>query len=116
MRLKFCIFYGIASLALSFLSFAGSALSQSAEVLRGQDIAAKHCAGCHETTADKGREQGGRYVPSLRELANTPHYSLIRLRRIIAVPPHSEMPKMAFNSSEISDLAAYFQSLSTKAH
>lgn len=115
MPLRFRIFNGIAGFALSFLSFAGSAFSQSADVLRGQDIAAKHCGGCHETTADKGREQSGRYVPSLREVANTPHYSVVRLRRIIAVPPHSDMPNVALNSSEINDVAAYIQSLSKKA-
>lgn len=115
MPLTFRIFSGIAGLALFFLSFNGSAISQSADVLRGQDIATKHCAGCHETSADNGREQDGRYVPSLREVANTPHYSLIRLRRIIAVPPHSDMPNMALNSSEINDVAAYIQSLSTRA-
>lgn len=115
MPLRFRIFSCVAGLALSFLSFTGSAISQSADVSRGQDIAAKHCAGCHETSADKGREQNGRYVPSLREVANTPHYSLIRLRRIIAVPPHSDMPNVALNSSEINDVAAYIQSLRTKA-
>ena len=115
MPLTFRIFSGIAGLALFFLSFSDSAISQSADVLRGQDIATKHCVGCHETSADKGREQNGRYVPSLREVANTPHYSLIRLRRIIAVPPHSDMPNVALNGSEINDVAAYIQSLSTTA-
>jgi mono/diheme cytochrome c family protein len=103
------------ALALYFLIFTGSAISQSADVLRGQDIVAKQCAGCHETGADKGREQNGHYVPSLREVANTPHYSLVRLRRIIAVPPHSDMPDVALSTSEINDVAAYIHSLTTKA-
>lgn len=116
MPLRFRIFSCVASLALSVLGPTASAISQTADVSRGQDIAAKHCAGCHETSADKGREQNGRYVPSLREVANTPHYSLIRLRRIIAVPPHRDMPKVALNDGEINDVAAYIQSLRTKAH
>lgn len=115
MPLTFRIYSCIGGLVLSFLTFTGSAISQSADVLRGQDIAAKHCAACYETSADKGREQNGRYVPSLREVANAPHHSLVRLRRIIAVPPHSDMPHVALSTSEVNDVAAYIQSLSTKA-
>jgi cytochrome c1 len=66
-------------------------------------------------SVDKGREQDGRYTPSLREVANTPHYSLVRLRRIIDVPPHNVMPNVALTSGEINDVAAYIHSLSAKA-
>jgi mono/diheme cytochrome c family protein len=104
----------LASLALSFVIFTGSAISQNADISRGQDSAAKNCSACHEISADTGREQNGRYVPSLREVANTPHYSVTRLRRIIAVPPHHDMPKLALTSSEITDIAAYIQSLRSK--
>jgi mono/diheme cytochrome c family protein len=104
----------LAGLTLSFLAFNGSAHSQSGDVSRGRDLANKHCARCHVLSEDKGRERDGRYVPSLAEVANTPHYSLIRLRRIIAVPPHREMSKAPLNTSEINDVAHYIQLLRKK--
>jgi mono/diheme cytochrome c family protein len=90
-------------------------LAQDAGVAKGEDLAKTHCAGCHELTAAKGRDVQGRYVPSLTEVANTPHYSLARLRRIIAVPPHSGMPTAQLDVAEINTLAIYIQSLKKKA-
>lgn len=84
---------------------------QEMDTKRGGDLAAQHCAGCHEATASKGRVRSGRYVPSLREIANAPHYSSVRLRRIIAVPPHRDMTKVPLEAQDISDIAGYIRSL-----
>jgi mono/diheme cytochrome c family protein len=90
---------------------AGPALGQAGDVSNGEKLAEAHCAKCHALTESKGQEVDGRYVPSLAEVANTPLYSLVRLRRIIAVPPHSGMPKEPLSTEEINDLAYYIESL-----
>lgn len=106
----FRLFSCAAGLSLACLT-ASPAWSQAGDVQKGLDLAKAHCADCHELTGDKGREREGRYVPSFPEIANTPHYSLVRLRRIIAVPPHSDMPKAKITTDEINDLAHYITSL-----
>ena len=108
-RVRICV--GV--LPLMLLS-AGSALAQTGDVSKGEELAKTHCASCHELTASKGQERDGRYVPSLAEVANTPHYTLVRLRRIIAVPPHSVMPKAPLDTAEINDIAYYITSLQEK--
>jgi mono/diheme cytochrome c family protein len=94
---------------------AGPALGQTGDISKGESLAEANCAKCHSLTESKGQDVNGRYVPSLAEVANTPHYSLVRLRRIIAVPPHSDMSKEPLSTEEINDLAYYIQSLRKKS-
>jgi mono/diheme cytochrome c family protein len=103
--------------AMSFLTLAsGPSVAQQNDLSRDRDLANDYCSGCHEMTDAKGREHNGRYVPSFPEVANTPHYSLVRLRRIIAVPPHAEMPKMPLEHDEIDAIARFIQSLRKKTN
>ncbi len=110
MSLIFRILSCVTCLSLSVLT-SNSAFSQGADVSKGRDLAIKHCAGCHKMSGERGRERNGRYVPSFPVIANTPHYSLVRLRRIVAVPPHREMPKAPLNNSKINDIAHFIQTL-----
>ena len=114
MSLRVCKRFCAGVLPILLVS-AGPALGQAGDVSNGEKLAEAHCAKCHVLTESKGREVNGRYVPSLAEVANTPLYSLVRLRRIIAVPPHSEMTKVPLSTEEINDLAYYIQSLRKKA-
>lgn len=103
--------FGCVAVATLLAAAPGLALADEADVSKGRDLARDYCAGCHEMADGKGREVNGRYVPSFPEIAGTPHYSLVRLRRIIAVPPHSEMPKMSLEPGEIDAIARFIQSL-----
>jgi len=92
------------------LAFPPQPNAQGGDAGKGREIAGKSCASCHEMSG-AGRTYQGRYVPSFQEIAATPHYSTVRLRRIIAVPPHREMPGLSLRLEETSDLAAFIRSL-----
>jgi cytochrome c553 len=111
-RVSGCIRAGVLPI---LLVSAGPAIGQAGDISKGESLAEAYCAKCHSLTESKGQDVNGRYVPSLAEVANTPHYSLVRLRRIIAVPPHSDMSKEPLSTEEINDLAYYIQSLRKKS-
>jgi mono/diheme cytochrome c family protein len=92
------------ALALCF-PCSSQALTQSVDAAKGADTAARLCDTCHALHSSTGSP------PSLAEIANTPHYSTQKLRRIIAVPPHRAMPGLGLKPQEINDLAAYIRSL-----
>jgi len=109
-RIVCCLAWTVC-VALVSLVQTNSSYGQKADINRGEDLASQHCTGCHDTAAGRGRARDGRYVPSLREIANAPHYSSVRLRRIIAVPPHRDMTKAPLEARDINDIAGYIRSL-----
>jgi mono/diheme cytochrome c family protein len=72
---------------------------------KGEVAAARLCVSCHAVSSSNGNP------PSLAQIDNTPHYSIVKLRRIMTVPPHRTMHRLPFESEEINDLAAYIRSL-----
>jgi mono/diheme cytochrome c family protein len=82
------------------------AMNLSGDAAKGEETAARLCASCHSASPSTGG-----HPPSLAQIANTPHYSIEKLRRIIAVPPHRGMPSFPLKQEEINDIAAYLRSL-----
>jgi len=87
------------------------AFAQAVDIDKGRELAERLCSRCHNPEDQLGRDYQGHYVPTFKQVANTPHYSIVRLRRIMAVPPHTEMPKLPLKLDEIDNIAAYINSL-----
>jgi len=101
-----CMF---ALIVIEVLTF--QALAQTGDIDKGRMLAERLCSVCHALQSNKGHDYQGHYVPTFRQIASTPHYSIVRLPRIMAVPPHREMPKLSLKLDEINDIATYIGSL-----
>lgn len=99
----------LAAYALGIAVLIGSGPSQAQNLTgnptKGKDLAGQLCAGCHVGDQNPGQ------APTFEKIANTPHYTVERLRRIIALPPHRGMPRLSLTPAEIHDVAAYITSL-----
>lgn len=91
-------------LAVLLLSGGGTAAFPAGDPVKGKEIADRDCARCHN-------EKSAGHPPTFEQIARTPHYTPQRLRRIIAVPPHREMPTLGLDQTDIENLAAYIRSL-----
>jgi len=87
------------------------AFAQAVDIDKGRELAERLCSRCHSLEGQQGHDYQGQYVPTFAQVANTPHYSTVRLRRIMAVPPHTEMPKLPLKLDEIDNIATYIRSL-----
>lgn len=84
----------------------------SADLTRGQELAANMCSFCHDVTGD----QSGRSldeVPSFVTIAKKSHQSAEALAQSI-VFPHPDMPKVSFTADDLRDIIAYIMSLKTE--
>jgi mono/diheme cytochrome c family protein len=98
---------GLAAVACS-LALAAAAQTPS-NVMRGQGIAERACAGCHAMNGGSGTIIQGRDVPSFRAIAGL-GWSAERLQAFITTP-HRPMPATPLDASEVRDLADYILSL-----
>jgi mono/diheme cytochrome c family protein len=83
--------------------------SWAADQAKGQEIAEKVCGICHGQSTSLGAERIP--VPSFSEIANRPDYTAVRLRAMMAIPPHSDMPTPSLTDKERDDVVSYIQSL-----
>jgi mono/diheme cytochrome c family protein len=113
LRRRLSMFLRIAVLTPGFAFALGiqscAAQARRGDVAKGEETAARVCLRCHALQSSTGS------APGLAQIANTPHYSTQRLRRIIGVPPHRTMPTLGLKPEEINDLAAYIRSLRNAA-
>ena len=103
-------------LSVSWLIAAGAcpALAQqgSADLTRGQELAANMCSFCHDVT----RDQSGQTLdetPSFVKIASKPYQSPEAVAESI-IFPHPDMPKVSFTATDLRDIIAYIMSLKTK--
>ena len=100
---------------LLWIAAAGCILGQAAQaqtqsnIVRGQGIAERACAGCHAMDGGQGSVVQGIAVPSLRAIAGR-GWSAERLQAFITTP-HRPMPATPLEMSEVRDLADYIPSL-----
>ena len=80
------------------------------ELLRGQEIAERACAGCHAIDGQQGGTIQGTVVPSFRAIAGRPDWTRERLQAFIMMP-HRPMPGIPLSLAEVKDVAAYIRSL-----
>lgn len=101
------------SLCLSFiLALATPALAQG-DIVRGGELAAEHCALCHDVTAEGPAKL---YPPSFASIAGFRTAEQI-YARIVFPAMHSGMPEVAFyllGKDEIGNIVAYIVSLEKK--
>ena len=93
---------------------ASPALAQqgSADLTRGQELAANMCSFCHDVT----RDQSGQTLdetPSFVKIASKPYQSPEAVAESI-IFPHPDMPKVSFTATDLRDIIAYIMSLKTK--
>ena len=103
-------------LSVSWLIAVGAcpALAQqgSADLTRGQELAANMCSFCHDVTRDQSG-QALDEVPSFARIASKPYQSPQAVAELI-IFPHPDMPKVSFTASDLRDIIAYIMSLKTK--
>jgi mono/diheme cytochrome c family protein len=85
-----------------------TAVSYSADVEHGRDLAKRWCASCHVVSPDQQRASAD--VPPFTAIANSPNFDPKRLAYFL-LEPHPKMPQMALSRSAADDIAAYIQSL-----
>ena len=103
-------------LAVSWLIVAGGcpALAQqgSADLTRGQELAANVCSFCHDVTRDQSG-QALDEVPSFVRIASKPYQSPETVAESI-IFPHPDMPKVSFTATDLRDIIGYIMSLRTQ--
>jgi mono/diheme cytochrome c family protein len=95
--------------AMSCILAALAAAQTPSNVIRGQGIAERACAGCHAREGGQGSIVQGRDVPSFRAIAGM-GWSAERLQAFITTP-HRPMPATPLDASEVRDVADYILSL-----
>ncbi len=96
-------------MALACVFAVPAAAQTPSNIVRGQGIAERACAGCHAMDGRQGSIFQGRDVPSLRAIAGL-GWSAERLQAFITTP-HRPMPATPLDASEVRDLADYILSL-----
>ncbi len=89
---------------------AGPAAAQIVDPSRGQELAERLCAVCHNVGPSPGAPVAAD-IPSFFTIANRLGQSRERLTGAIILPPHPAMPTVSFTNSEIRDVVAYIMSL-----
>lgn len=97
------------AIALWMLAQAASAQMQSSKV-RGQEIAERLCAGCHDIYGQQQRLIEGTAIPSFSAIAARPDRTAAALRTFM-MTPHRPMPGIELGQSEVHDLVSYILSL-----
>jgi mono/diheme cytochrome c family protein len=93
---------------LPAFSGTGHAQTQS-DIIIGQGVAERACAGCHSINGSRGGTIEGKDVPTFRAIAGK-GWSAERLQAYIATP-HRPMPAVPLEMSDIRHVAAYILSL-----
>ncbi len=100
-----CCVIAIALAALSLVRPAQAA----GDIARGEKIASRWCAACHET--EKGAVRLDETQPaSFQEIADTPGMGELALK-VFFQTPHKEMPNFSVTTEVRDDLIAYITSL-----
>jgi mono/diheme cytochrome c family protein len=84
----------------------------SADLTRGQELAANMCSFCHDVTRDQSG-QALDEVPSFVKIASKRSQSQEAVAESI-IFPHPDMPKVSFAASDLRDIIAYIMSLKMK--
>lgn len=87
----------------------GAGAEAQGDAARGAELAAEHCAACHDVSADGVHKE---YPPSFASIAVYRSRAQIE-GRMLYPPQHASMPQLAFIMlpGEIDDLAEYIVSL-----
>ncbi len=104
------IWLKLATVLLVFAASPASNAQVGADVGRGQEIAQRVCAGCHQMSSRVGGEYEGKYVPSFPEVARLPGRTADQLRAFI-LAPHRPMPGLPLTVREVEDIVAFIRSL-----
>ena len=94
------------ALGLSLGVLLGSAPAFAA---RGEQIAARECAGCHGVGSGRGVTIQWVYVPGFAEIARRPYQSRDRLKSYLLIPRHP-MPGIALREEDVSHVVEYILS------
>jgi mono/diheme cytochrome c family protein len=83
----------------------------SADLIRGQELAANMCAFCHDVSSDQTGLSLGE-VPSFVRIASKPYQSADAVAESI-IFPHPDMPKVTLTATDLRDIIGYIMSLRT---
>jgi mono/diheme cytochrome c family protein len=78
-------------------------------IARGEELAQRHCLGCHTRETQGQQSIAGVPVPSFRVIARQPHQTFERVQSILEIP-HRPMPAIPLSLSDIRDISAYVMS------
>ena len=84
------------------------AQSAVADSQHGKDIAKRWCANCH--VVESGQTNAIDHAPPFSQIARTPDFDESKLAFLL-LRPHPNMPSLALDRTEVSDLADYIRSL-----
>ncbi|QDG75244.1 cytochrome c [Labrenzia sp. PHM005] len=87
----------------------GDALS--ADTVAGKALALQWCASCHLVSNDQSSASSVS-LPSFFDMSKDPSWTAEKLATFLA-NPHPQMPDMTLGNIEITNLAAYIQSLNS---
>jgi mono/diheme cytochrome c family protein len=94
-------------LVMSALGLYGSP-APAADAAHGGDLAKRWCAACHLVEGEQ--KQANADLPSFAMIAARPDFSPDRIAYFL-LDPHPKMPSFSLSRSEVSDIAAYINSL-----
>lgn len=103
-------FFGFVVVAVTcFIGNAAYAQTHS-EIVLGEEVANRVCAGCHGVDGIEGSVVQGVKVRTLAQIARGPNMTLERLEALLLIP-HRPMSGFSLQTREIRELAAYMMSL-----
>ena len=98
------------SIAVFFSAlFLATSLAQAADPATGKALALQWCSSCHLVSSDQPTASSVS-LPSFYDIAADPDWNQDNLATFLA-NPHPRMPDMSLGTVEISNLAAYINSL-----
>jgi mono/diheme cytochrome c family protein len=103
---------GGCALGVAFQAAGQQGAANAGDVAKGREIAEQICGICHGNSTPLGVDDVP--VPTLADIANSPNYSTVRFRTMMAVPPHSDMPTPRLSEKEREDVVAFVESLRKK--
>jgi mono/diheme cytochrome c family protein len=109
---KGVVFCGGCALGIAIQAAGQQGTAGAGDVAKGQEIAEQVCGICHGKSTPLGVDDVT--VPTLADIANSPDFSAVRFRTMMAVPPHSDMPTPRLSDKERDDVVAFVESLRKK--
>ncbi len=88
------------------------ATAEAADTVAGKALALQWCASCHLVSNDQSSASSVS-LPSFYDMSKDPNWNAEKLSTFLA-NPHPQMPDMTLGNIEITNLAAYIQSLKTE--
>jgi Cytochrome c len=83
--------------------------AEAGDLTKGKELAEKVCGICHGVAAPL--EVDGEKILTFTEIANSKNYSTVRLRTMMAIPAHRQMPTPFLTQQESDDVVAFIESL-----